>query len=310
VKINAPSRPSLFRTFFLFSLFFVLSCAAPGGIYCQDDPPAVPASTPEHTKSVEILTKAAPKQGGDDIVADLKNFRAFFNLAVFDPDKGKINFKVERLFDDHGTCGRMWTKKKHDDSSAKYSTLVHDGEEAWRIGHDGVVAIFTDKPDAYKTDLKNLEDDLRLTRQMFRFFFVRTLLEELDELSLVGESHVRGRDVYRIEGKTSAWLGDENKTLVYLVIHVDRKDFTVNEVELIDLSIKERRRLFVFTRYNRNAQGVLVPGNVKIFTKSTEHWDMQIALGVNTLKTKTGKKRIQKIDFNIPVQKELFEIPE
>lgn len=319
MKINLETKHGLLRSIVSLSLVVVLFSTALATALSQEETPADPADaappdaekvvTPAQAKAIEILTKAAAKQGGEEIVADLKNFRAFFNLVVFDEERGRGNFKVERLFDNSGSTGRMWTKKKHDDKNSPYSTLVHDGEEAWRIGQDEEVAIFTDKPDAYKTDLKNLEDDLHLTRQMFRFFFVRTLLGELDELSFVGESLVRGRDVYRLEAKTSAWLGDENETLVYLVIHVDKKDYTVNEVELIDLSIADRRRTFVFTRYARNAKGVLVPGNVKIFGRSTEQWIMQIAIEAPKVETKTGTKRIPRIDFNVTVDEKLFSIP-
>jgi len=319
VKINLEAKHDLVRATFSLSIIIAIFLVALPLAFSQEETPPVPADAPptdaeavvnpSQAKAMEILSKAAAKQGGEEIVADLKNFRAFFNLEVFDAERGKGNFKVERLFDNSGSTGRMWTKKKHDDKKSPYSTLVHDGEEAWRIGQDNEVVIFTDKPDAYKTDLKNLEDDLRLTRQMFRFFFVRTLLGELDELALVGESLVGNREVYRLEAKTSAWLGDENETLVYLVIHVDKKDYTVNEVELIDLSIAERRRLFVFSKYARNTQGVLVPGNVKIFTESLERPYMQIGIEITTKETSTGKKRIPKIEFNITVEKELFTIP-
>lgn len=307
MKINLETKHGLSNRINSFLLVMALFFIALPGAYAQEETPA--ETPPSKAEAIDILSKAAAKQSGEEIVVDLKNFKAFFNLEVFDADRGKGNFKVERLFDNGVPTGRMWTKKKHDGKKSPYSTLVHDGEEAWRIGEDGEVVIFTDKPDAYKTDLKNLEDDLRLTRQMFGFFFVRTLLEELDELSLVGESEVGGRDVYRLEGKTSAWLGDENPTLVYLVIHVDKKNFTVNEVELIDLSIAERRRLFVFSRYARNNQGVLVPGNVKIFRDSAERPYMAIALMTETKETSTGKKHIPKIWFNTTVEKELFTIP-
>lgn len=271
-------------------------------------PTQIEVLSPEQAKAVEILKKAAQKQGGEKILASLKSFQAIFNMEVHDPEAGQANFYVERYFEDYGHSGRMWTKKKHDSKNSPFSTIVHDGEEAWRIGHDGEVAIFTDKPDAYKTDLQNLEDDLQLTKQMFRFFFVKTMLEELDDLSFVGQGKERKNDVFILKAKTKAWLGGEKKTRVYLSIFVDKNAFTINEVRLSDLSQGVCKRTFVFSRYCRNAQDVLVPGNVKIFGESLNKPKMQIALKVKGDEGNSNVK-VPQIDFNTAVPPEYFKIP-
>ena len=146
---------------------------AAAGLAQDEQEKAVPDETRD---AVMILEEAAVLQGGDEIQADLKNFRAAFNLELFDPDEGRGNFYVERFFAYRDDSGIMWTKRRRDDPRAPCSVTVYNGEEAWRIGEKGRVQIFTDRPSQYKTDLENLLDDVRLTAQMFRFFFRHILI--------------------------------------------------------------------------------------------------------------------------------------
>ena len=271
----------------------------------------------ELRKARRILTDSAATQGGEEIVADLRNFRAFFKLEVFDAEKGRGNFDVQRLFVAGGDLDKMWTRKRHDGSKSKWSTIVWDGFDGWRIAEkDGKneLTIFTDRPSAFKTDLRNIDADVRLTGQMFHFFFVQTLLDRVPDMRYVRESRVGDEPVHILEGRISAWLGEDEKTVVLLKIAMSRKDNRILEIRLIDLARDGKRRMFRFDKYRRNSQGVLVPNLIRIYGEDEKKQTMQISLDVDISEKKNSEGRtvrqvIPKIAFNVTVPEKLFEIP-
>jgi len=307
---------TLLLLFFAAATLALPAAAAEGGAATL---PAAEKPSPEQAAALKILDEAADLQGADAILSHLENFRASFNLEVFDPDRGRGNFEVERFFAYKGDSGIMWTKKKRADTSDPWSAIVFDGTEAWRIGEkDGgekEVVIFTDKPAAYKTHLTNINDDVRLTAQMFRFFFVRNLAGAMKDARFVGERRLNGTPVFVIEGTASAWLRKEGRTVVHLRIAVDREKHTIAEVRITDLARGGKQRIFRFERYTRNDQGVLIPCRIKIYGEDETNYTMQIALKVETREEKgedgkTVKHRIPKIIFNASFPEKAFSIPD
>jgi len=294
-------------------LVLILAAAAVPSALAQDE--GAGDVSAKKRDAVMILEEAAVLQGGEEIQADLKNFRAVFNLELFDPDEGRGNFYVERFFAYRDDSGIMWTKKRRDDPRSPCTVTVYNGEEAWRIGEKGRVQIFTDRPSQYKTDLQNLLDDVRLTSQMYRFFFVKTLLETVDDLRLLGKRRIDGKPVHVIEGTTTAWLGGEGTTRVLLKIAVEREKNRIFEVTLTDLALDGQKRRFRFGSYRRNEQGVLVPCQVKIFGEDEQRHEMQVGLRVTSEEIKndlgeTVKEIRPVIAFNVPMPESAFEVPD
>lgn len=280
--------------------------------------------------AAEILDRAAIFQGGDKILENLENFSVAFKLMVFDPDKGRVTFDVERFFAYAGGEGTadggedseneegedlMWTSKRLDDSSARPSVIVFDGLEAWRISEKGVLTIFTDQPSVYQTDIDNIMDDLRLTGQMLRFFFIRSVGDTIEDVNLQSPRQIDGTPVWILDGTASAWLGGETNTRVHLRISIHREKDVIHEVRITDLAEGGQKRTFRFDKYFRNSQGILVPCQIKIFSKDEERFDMQIAVQVETVREEDAdgneiKRRIPRIEFNVPVPEKYFEIHE
>ena len=277
--------------------------------------PEGPVAPPPDTRAVEILERAARLQGGTEFAADLRTFHAHFDLEVFRADQGRGNFEVERAFVLNGSKGRLWTLKRLSGSDAPFSVMVYDGEDCWRVGEDGLVTVFTDQPSVYATDIRNMEDDARLTAQLFRFFFVQTWIREVSGLRYLGERTEGGIALHAIEGRMPAWIAGEGRTLVHLLILVRKEGDLIDRVRITDLARDGKRRTFRFDRYYRNPQGVLVPCNVKIYGDDESHHEMQIALKADFRhgKDASGKDRrivVPHMEFNVKIPAEYFRLPE
>lgn len=288
---------------------------APSLSPAESDEPEKPAAPERDTRALEILQKAAAAQGGKEIQAGLRNFHAHFTLEVHDPEKGQINLEVERIFDFSGEWGMLWTQKRHSGSKAPFSATVFNSEDAWRIGDKGKVTVFTDRPSVYKTDIRNIEDDTRLTAQLFRFFFLGALASEVSALHCKSDKTVDGESCHIVEGRIKAWLGGEGQTLVLLTMAVDKKSSLVRKVTIHDLARGGERRTFRFSRYIKNSQGVLIPGNIKIYGKDSTRHEMQIGLQVDFVEKKsaagkTSRKAVPRMEFNVKVPAHYFKLPE
>ena len=256
----------------------------------------------------EILSKAAEVQGGKEIAAHLKNFKAKFESTYFDPEKARVIYDVTRVF---MFPSYIWTEKKHG-MNKKPSIQGFDGQDGWIIMPNGKLVVYTDKPATFKTDMENLERDARLTKEMFRYFFIANLRDQVKELSRKSDKPVpRSNKIdpaFVIEGKTTGWI-DKNKT-VRLKIYVDQKTYQVKAVQMDDLG-SSRRRLFLFDLYHKNRQGVLVPVSVKMFSGNDPEPEISIDMDFAKGKDKEGKDILYPlIDFNLDIDFKLFAIPD
>jgi hypothetical protein len=256
----------------------------------------------------EILIKAAKVQGGGKFAAKLNNFRAEFTSEYIKPNKGKVYYEVDRIFK---FPSYLWTKKKHE-VHKKPSIEAYDGEEGWIRTADGKLTVYTDKPSTYQTDMENLENDARLTKQMFRYFFIANLRNEIHDLTRLPDQPIprmkKRISVFVLEGKATGWIG-EDKT-VRLKIFVDPKESLVRAVQMDDLSQERPRRIFLFDVYAKNRQGVLVPTNIKMFTGNEPNPEMKLTIHYKEEEKEGEKKVYPLIDFNLDLDMDLFEIPE
>jgi len=255
----------------------------------------------------EILKKAAKVQGGHQIAGKLKNFHARFE-TVYDGEKGKTSFSVERIFQ---FPELIWTKKWHDQTPITYE--IYNGEDGWFVDDKGDKTVYTEDPASFKTDIENLEDDARLTGQMFKYFFIANLSAEITPLEKLDEGTVpicsgssmqnKGGPALVVAGKTRAWIGGAEDTTVRLKIYIDPKNYLVKAVRMRDLT-SDRKRLFLFDYYKlpskeeflRNEQGILVPTYVEMYSGDNPKYEMRISI---TGKSGKDGKRCSDIAFNI-----------
>ena len=257
----------------------------------------------------EILARAAERQGGKEIAVHLKNFKASFESRYHDPEKGQIYYEVTRVFQfpDH-----IWTQKKHE-LNKKPTLEGFDGEDGWIVTPDGRLTVYTDKPSTYKNDLENLQEDVRITAEMFRYFFIANLRERLQGLTRLSDRPVprsgKDRPVYVLEGKVTGWI--EQEKTVRLLVYVDPESFQVRAVHMDDLSPRpEAPRLFLFDGYHRNDQDVLVPTRVSMYRGDEAKPEMTISMDFAEKKSAEGKREVYPlIRFNVDLDPNLFHVP-
>ena len=254
----------------------------------------------------EILAEAAKRQGGGEISKNPTSFEAQFETDYYDENKGKIYFQVHRRFK---TPCYLWTRKNRENKPA--STLVYNGEDGWRIDPDGRLVVYTDKPSTFKTDMKNLEQDVRVTRQMLKFFFIANLGPEIRGLKRLSDGTVpmEGDKAFVLEGKTSGLVGGERETTVYLKIYVDPTTYQVRAVKMRDLSRGGKLRTFVFKLYFKNEQGILIPLQIFLYKENDTRPEMKLFIKTEG-RGKDGKEIVPMIWFNRSFDPKLFRIPD
>jgi hypothetical protein len=257
----------------------------------------------------EILMKAAEVQGGKEIAAKLNNFKAEFESEYIKPDKGKVYYEVERVF---MFPSYLWTRKKHE-VHKKPSIEGYDGLDGWIRMPDGKLTVYTDSPARYENDMENLAEDARLTRQMFRYFFIANLRDEINDLNRLSDKPVprsgKPAAAYTLEGKVTGWIG-KDKT-VRLKIFVDPEKYIVRAVQMDDLDLDGRRRLFLFDDYTLNSQGILVPMSIQMFSDNEAYPEMKISINGKEGKDPEGNRTVYpNIEFNLDLDVDLFKVPE
>lgn len=261
----------------------------------------------------EILKKAADVQGGKEIVEKgLKNFKAQFLSEFKHPEKGKIYYEVTRIFQ---LPSFLWTKKKHEHHKNP-TWEVYNGTDGWFINFaDGKknVTVYTDKPATYQTDIKNLEEDVRITKQMFKFFFIANLQKEINDMTRLPDKPLpmakKDDRFYVVGGKTTGWIGGKDKKTIYINIFIDPKNYQVRAVWMEDLGLNGKERLFLFDKYRKNRQGVMIPGKISMLSNDSDAGIPEMKITLDGDAGEDGKP-FYLIDFNVELDANLFNIPE
>lgn len=255
----------------------------------------------------EILAKAAAKQGGAEIAKNFRSFWADFETWYNHPDKGEVYYQVKRIFQ---FPSLLWTEKRHEIQAAP-TFEVYNGEDGWFIDAEGKVTVYTDKPSAYKTDIENLEEDVRITREMFKNFFIANLRDEINDLKRLSDKPIfkGGEPLYLVSGKRSTRVEDDKERPVYLKIYVDPKEDLVRAVRMIDLNVREGSRLFVFEEFLENDQKVIVPTRIIIYRDEEEPGEPEMKLYINCERDKEGRIRPM-LRFNVKPDPAKFNLPE
>ncbi|MFH2002459.1 MAG: hypothetical protein ABIK28_22490 [Planctomycetota bacterium] len=270
-----------------------------------EDPAQAAEAVTRDLTAQEILDKAGTVQGGGEIARNLRSFSADFETEYYKEDEGQVYYQVKRLF--QYPCV-LWTEKKHE-TQAKPTWEVYNGEDGWFIDAEKKVTVYTDKPSTYETDIENLEEDVRVTRELFRYFFIAKLSRELNDMERLSDEPVfKGNPpVHVVAGKTTTYAGGEEEKTVYLKIYIDPKESLVVAVRMKNLDAQLQDRLFIFEKHLKNRQGVLVPTLIKMYGEEEKKPEMKIF--INSEKG-DDDKFYPMIDFNIKIDPKLVNLPE
>lgn len=254
----------------------------------------------------EILQKAAEKQGGLKIAKKFNNFKADFETQFYREDKGQVYYQVKRIYQ---FPDLLWTEKKHE-TQKKPTREIFNGEDAWFVEPEGEIVVYTDNPSSFKTDLENIEEDVRVTRELFRNFFIANLRSEINDLKRVKDApiYAGGKPLFVVEGKLPSRVESEQVKTVYVKIYVDPETFEVRGVRMIDLS-GGARRLFVFEDYMENRQKVMVPIRIKMHNEPVKEKKPDMTIFLNCKEGEEGEV-YPLIDFNVDIDPDLFNLPD
>lgn len=295
-----------------FCALFAVWAFSAGSAWCwafmSDDEDEKAKQAVEQTADLtaqEILSRAAKKQGGEEIAKNFKSFSADFETWYNHPDKGEVYFQVKRIF--VFPC-LIWTEKRHETQS-KPTWEIYNGEDGWFVDEENETTIYTDKPSSYKTDIENLEEDVRVTRELFHNFFIANLRNEISDLERLSDKPFRpgGKPVHLVTGRRSTRYEGEREKTVYLNIFVDPEQDLVLAVRMIGLDERRVSRLFVFEKFLENKQGVIVPTRIVILRNDEPEPEMKIY--INCEKDENDKIR-PLLEFNVEHDPAIFMLPE
>lgn len=288
------------------TLVFVLSAlgAPQDSVVAGDDNKTDEKAEPGKVTADRLLDKAAEVQGGKEIATKFRNFSADFETEYYNKEKGQVYYQVKRIFQPPHL---LWTEKKHD-SQANPTREVYNGLDGWFIDAEGNAVVYTDKPSTFETDIANLEEDVRITHELFKYFFIARLAKELNDKERLGDAPVfKGNSAcHVISGKTMTYVSGDEQETVYIKIYIDPKSHYVSAVRLFDLDSRTQDKLFVFEKHLRNRQDVLVPTRIKMYGKDEDKPEMKIFINTELGEDDT---LYPLIDFNTKLDPTLFNVP-
>jgi hypothetical protein len=275
----------------------------------QDD--AVPG-----LDAASILKRAAKAQHGEELARKVTSVDLSLYLQVRDPDKGKLEFDVERRFQ---LPDMIWTRIADRQLSGTIQQTGFDGRQAWNHDERKKETIQLEGPD-FRKDREVIQDEVKTMRRLLDFFFLENLLPRLtdlerlpDESSPSGDLHslvVRARgdlDGGDVEdggaggpAEVTIWIEDDS----YRLLGVRVVPRVVPSIESEDAP--ETSEQFCFWSHRPTPQGVVVPGSVKIY-RDDEPRPSEV-IGLHTIEDDEGRV-LNKIIFNQKMSAEQFQPP-
>lgn len=242
----------------------------------------------------DILERAIAVQSGGDIAKDVRDFQVRFYLTT-SGDKGKVEldveckFKAPNLLRTH-VVERAMTGTVYDEG--------FDGTDAWFKEGDQVTKY--EPPDHVRDRDRVLEQTEQL-RLLLRFFFLANLKSNLTELRRLPNQSQGDVEAYVLRARAEIEEYREGPTDVTLWI--DQKSGNLLGVKLEPVAKAGVSLHFCFWFHGRNPQGVLVPGNIKLFRDGAAEPSDEFALHVE----QDGKVEWNSIRFNTGLAAAAFD---
>ncbi len=265
----------------------------------QDAPPSNPepaAAAPASTSAEDgraALAAAARRQRGETPRAAPASLHGRFHVSARTDDGSLIQAEVERWY--VRSPERLLTRRE-EALTGSASTVCWDAGRAWL--HDergGAVTVYTDRPEVFETDLELLDEQLRLTRLLLDAIVLDALVPRLTDVRAVGRDRQVDPDGVAHElvmvaasapdeafgpapGAPPPLPGDP-PPLLQLGFGIDAADGT-----LWSLAVRAPHRPdlapleLVFAFHGASRDGLVVPGNIKIYRAGDDRWLLQLAV--------------------------------
>lgn len=249
----------------------------------------------------EILEAAAIQQRADAVAGAVGSFYVRLYLQRRDADGSRLEFDVERKFQ---APDRLWTRVEERAISGTNYQQGFDGKQAWLYDEKKNQVTMLDGPD-YRTDRENIQQDLRMMRQLLRFFFLDNLVATLTDLQRLEDGKSSELESYVVKGRGRLPKEEGGTADVTIWVDKDTKNLLGVCLEFLDAETERvhEKLQFCFWYHRPNAQGVIVPGQIKLYRNNEEKPSETIAIDVDETRD------VNRILFNAGVDDSVFQPP-
>lgn len=308
------------------SLLCVLICPAAVSAQVPPEPAATapqprdaePQTPPETAaeRAAALLQKAARRQRGEQPRPAPNSLHGRFYVGVRDGEGALVKAEVERWYT--RSPERMLTRRR-EVLTGNVSIEGWDGDTAWFVPAEGQPpVVYSAAPEIHQVDLELMAEQRQLSRLLLDVTVLDTLLPKLVELDLAGRSRhvdldggvhdvtiVSARAVDELYGAAPGApppAPDDPPPQLQLELALGADGalwwLRVTAPHRPDIAPLELR----FDFFGKARDGLLVPGNVKVFRggEALESANLGIAVDEDGLLA---------LDIDVPVDAALFELP-
>jgi len=261
-----------------------------------------PDGAPPVLSAEQILEQAAQAQNADDVAKDLRDFSVRINVNRR-TEGSRVVLKVERKFQ---APNKLWTRIEEDAITNAIKVQGFDGEAAWIFDEKSEKVMILSGPD-HRADRKQIEADLKMMRQLLRFFFLRNLIPAVDSLERLDDESVQvdrrtERVAMVIAGAGHLPETDGKPCRLKLWIDTETHYLLVARLEVEGSAPQQ----YHFMLHAPNEQGVVVPGNTRVYVNDSPDWSETLAIEMK----KVGDVEVNDIQFNTGIDEEIFKAPD
>lgn len=239
---------------------------------------------PAAEQARQILTSAAVAQRGPTAIPRPTSLHGRFSVTARKQDgNGTFSVEVERFY--LRAPERMLTRRT-ESLAGSDSSVGFDGKVFWmQDNRSGQVAIYSDDPETFHTDLALEREQLQLTRLILDVVSIDGLLQQLIEPRVLGRQTINvpsrrrnGEDrevdvigarlpdvIFAPDLSAPPPLPGTPPALLEIQLFIDVESHFVQRIELstIDREVREMWQL-VLLRHAPNGDGLIVPSTIRI----------------------------------------------
>lgn len=253
---------------------------------------------PETSEAESVLKNAINAQNAEIIAGSIEDMTVKLFLQRRE-DGSRIELDVERIYE---APDRLWTRVEERALSGARYQQGYDGKNAWLFDEVKEETILYRGPD-FRTDRERIQADLEMMRQLVKFFFLANLVSGLSEVELVSEESESNGEAYMVRGRGS--LTDSKTDEVKITLWIEKGTY-----HLVGARLEEddgSSLQFSFRNHSPNAQGILIPGSIRLYRNDEKKPSEVIA--IEGEETEDGEF-LNRILFNQGVKEDLFKAPE
>lgn len=270
--------------------------------------------------SVEsILSRAAAAQQAGEYASGVKDLHVHLYLQVRDPDKGRVEFDIERKY---RAPDRLWTRLEDSALSGVSQQDGFDGKLAWNLDEKTDEVVKFEGPE-FRADRNRIQQDLKTMGRLVKFFFLENLVGEIREVERLpdGSSEDGSLRSFVISGLGD--LGEEAGGTKRITVWIDQRTHYLlgarvepvdegksEDAEGAEATTSHRKQdvtQFCFWHHRPTPQGIVVPGSVKIYVNDEPQPSQEIS--IRTVEGEDGED-LNEILFNVGLDDDEFGPPD